>query len=138
MPSRGDTITQLGHVNDLADAICLSLNNTRSINTIYNCSGKKGVTFKGLIESAALACGKSIDSLQLVSFDPSELNSKERKIFPLRLNHFLTDITLVTRDLDWEPKFDLIEGLKDSYNNDYLRNGGGLVDFTSDINLLGF
>ncbi len=138
LPGDGNTITQLGHVNDLAEAICLSIENEKSTNTIYNCSGLKGITFNGLIECAAIACGRDPDSIELATFDPSRMNSKERKIFPLRLNHYLTDISLITSHLNWQPKFDLVKGLIDSYKNDYALNLQPEPDFSNDIKLIGY
>ncbi len=138
LPGLGNTITQLGHVSDLAEAIALSIENTNSKNCIYNCSGKKGITFKGLIEASAIACGKDPESIELFSFDPSRLDKKERKVFPLRLNHFLTDISLIQKHLNWEPSFDIQKGLLDSYNNDYKISCNSNPDFSSDIKLIGY
>ena len=132
IPLDGQTITQLGHVSDLADAIKKSLQTDVAINQIYNCSGYQAVTFKGLIETAILATGKNISDFQLRSFDPSKLDPKARKAFPLRLTNFFTDISKIKNDLSWEPKFDLLKGLTDSYKNDYLVNSQELCDFNSD------
>ncbi|KGG15190.1 MULTISPECIES: NAD-dependent epimerase/dehydratase family protein [unclassified Prochlorococcus] len=137
IPLEGDTITQLGHVSDLADAITLSLDSSNSSNKIYNVSGKKGVTFKGLLSIAAKACGKDPRKIRIESFNPKGLDKKERKLFPLRLNHFLTDISLIQNDLNWQPKFNLEEGFSDSYKNDYLLNATQSPDFNSDITLIG-
>merc|ERR1712185_425003 len=71
-------------------------------NRIYNCSGKHGVSFRGLIRAAALACGQDPERLDLRSFNPANLDPKARKAFPLRLNHFLTDITRVERERAWQ------------------------------------
>ena len=106
-------------------------------NRIYNCSGKQGVTFKGLIRAAAQACGKDPETVVMRSFDPSSLDPKARKAFPLRLNHFLTDITRVERELAWQPQFDFATGLADSYTNDYATNPTPNPDFSSDASLNG-
>ena len=71
------------------------------------------------------------------SFDPSRLDPKARKAFPLRLNHFLTDITRVQRELAWQPRFDLNAGLADSYRNDYAKAPTQSLDFSSDAALIG-
>ena len=71
------------------------------------------------------------------SFDPSDLDPKARKAFPLRLSHFLTDITRVQRELAWQPSFDLASGLADSYRNDYALNPTKDPDFSSDAKLIG-
>ena len=132
VPFDGQTITQLGHVSDLADAISKSIETEKAINQIYNCSGSKAVTFKGLIETAILATGNNVSDFNLRSFDPSKLDPKARKLFPLRLNNFFTDTTKIKKDLSWEPKFDLLNGLVDSYKNDYLLVNHEKIDFSSD------
>ena len=132
LPFDGQIITQLGHVSDLADAISKSLETDKAINQIYNCSGSQAVTFRGLIETAILATGNKVGDFNLRSFDPSKLDPKARKLFPLRLTNFFTDISKIQKDLSWEPKFDLLNGLTDSYNNDYLLNNNNKVDFSSD------
>ena len=137
LPGDGSTITQLGHVEDLAEAMARCIEVDAAANRIYNCSGKQGITFKGLIRAAAVACDRDPDSLELRSFNPSDLDPKARKAFPLRLNHFLTDITRVERELAWQPSFDLAKGLADSYSNDYALNPTAAPDFSSDEALIG-
>ena len=132
VPLDGQVITQLGHVSDLAEAISKSIETDKAINQIYNCSGDKAVTFKGLIETAILATGNRVSDFDLRSFDPSKLDPKARKFFPLRLNNFFTDVSKLKKDISWEPKFDLLNGLIDSYKNDYLLDNHEKVDFSSD------
>ena len=137
LPGDGSTITQLGHVEDLAEAMARCIEVDAAANRIYNCSGKQGISFRGLIRAAAVACGRDPDSLELRSFNPSDLDPKARKAFPLRLNHFLTDITRVERELAWQPSFDLAKGLADSYSNDYALSPTAAPDFSSDEALIG-
>ena len=73
-----------------------------------------------------------VTDCNLRSFDPSKLDPKARKLFPLRLTNFFTDISKIKKDLSWEPKFDLLNGLTDSYKNDYLLANHEQVDFSSD------
>ncbi|CAI8413777.1 MAG: Uncharacterised protein [Cyanobium sp. ARS6] len=137
LPGDGSTITQIGHVEDLAEAMARSLEVDASCNRIYNCSAKKGITFRGLIEAAALACGREPGSLDLRSFDPSGLDPKARKGFPLRLSHFLTDISRVERELAWTPRFDARACMEDSYKRDYGLAPTASPDFSADQVLIG-
>ena len=137
LPGDGSTITQLGHVEDLAEAMARCIDVETSTNRVYNCSGSQGISFKGLIKAAAVACGRDPDAIQMRSFDPSGLDPKARKAFPLRLSHFLTEITRVQRELAWQPSFDLEAGLADSYRNDYALNPTKEPDFSSDAQLIG-
>jgi nucleoside-diphosphate-sugar epimerase len=137
LPGDGSTITQLGHVSDLACAMARCIEVDAAANRIYNCTGRQGVTFRGLVEAAARAAGKDPAALEIRSFDPAGLDKKARKAFPLRLAHFLTDITRVRRELAWEPAFDLEATLADSYANDYAKRLPTSPDFSADAALLG-
>ena len=137
LPGDGSTITQLGHVADLAAAMARCLEVEAATNRIYNCSGRQGVTFRGLVAAAARAAGVDPASVTIRSFDPAGLDKKARKAFPLRLAHFLTDITRVRRELAWEPQFDLEATLADSWTNDYALRPAGTPDFSGDEALIG-
>ncbi len=137
LPGDGSTITQLGHVADLAAAMARCIEVETATNRIYNCSGRQGVTFRGLVAAAARAAGKDPQAVEIRSFDPAGLDKKARKAFPLRLAHFLTDITRVRRELAWEPTFDLETTLADSWANDYALRPAGTPDFRGDEALVG-
>jgi nucleoside-diphosphate-sugar epimerase len=136
LPGDGSTITQLGHVSDLAAAMARCIEVEAAANRIYNCSGRQGITFRGLVQAAARAAGKDPSDVEIRSFDPAGLDKKARKAFPLRLAHFLTDITRVRRELAWEPTFDLESTLADSYTNDYALRMPTSPDFSADGALL--
>jgi nucleoside-diphosphate-sugar epimerase len=137
LPGDGSTITQLGHVRDLATAMARCIEVDAAANRIYNCSGRQGITFRGLVHAAARAAGKDPAAVEIRSFDPAGLDKKARKAFPLRMAHFLTDITRVRRELAWEPAFDLEATLVDSYTNDYARCSPTTPDFSGDAALIG-
>ncbi|SBO42037.1 putative nucleotide sugar epimerase [Cyanobium sp. NIES-981] len=136
LPGDGSTITQLGHVRDLATAMARCIEVEASANRIYNCTGSKGVTFRGLVEAAARACGQDPAAVEVRSFNPTGLDKKARKAFPLRLAHFLTDTTRVRRELAWEPAFDLDATLRDSFVHDYALRAPVTPDFSTDEALL--
>ncbi|MEB3361490.1 MAG: NAD-dependent epimerase/dehydratase family protein [Synechococcaceae cyanobacterium] len=137
LPGDGSTITQLGHVEDLAAAMARCIEVEAATNRIYNCSGRQGVTFRGLVWAAARACGKDPQTVEIRSFDPADLDPKARKAFPLRLAHFLTDITRLRRELAWEPTFDLEATLVDSWTREHAQRPAGNPDFSSDAALIG-
>ena len=137
VPGNGQIITQLGHVDDLAEAMARSLEVNVAANRIYNCSGSSGVTFSGLAAAAARACGRDPRQVQVQHFDPAALDPKARKAFPLRIAHFFTSITRICSDLAWTPRFDLDAGLRDSYERDFRhRPGDEQPDFSSDTMLM--
>jgi hypothetical protein len=94
------------------------------------------VTLKGLVATAAKACGKDPASVDIRSFDPAGLEPKARKAFPLRLSHFLTDTHRLQRELAWQPRFDLATSLADSYQLDYTKTASESPDFSADQALL--
>lgn len=137
LPGDGSTITQIGHVNDLALAMARCIEVDAAANRIYNCSCVQGITFRGLVQAAARAAGVDPAAVTMRSFDPSRLDKKARKAFPLRLAHFLTDVTRVRRELAWEPHFDAQGCLGDSYTNDYVGRMPTTPDFSGDAVLIG-
>jgi nucleoside-diphosphate-sugar epimerase len=138
IPGNGAHITQLGHVKDLARAMAAILGNSEAIGQIYNVSGDRFVTFDGLARACAIAAGKSPDTLDLVHYDPKQFDFGKRKAFPLRVQHFFADIHKAKSELNWQPEYDLISGLKDSFTNDYLASGSDRaeVDFSLDDQIL--
>ena len=136
LPGDGSTITQLGHVEDLAAAMARCIEVDAATNRIYNCTGLQGISFRGLVAAAARACGRDPAAVEIRSFDPAGLDKKARKAFPLRLAHFLTDTSRVRRELALQPRFDNLEtGLADSYTNDYAQHPTN-PDFSGDEALL--
>ncbi|WAL58842.1 NAD-dependent epimerase/dehydratase family protein [Thermocoleostomius sinensis] len=138
IPGNGLHLTQFGHVQDLAAAMAAVLGNRRAVGQIYNLSGDRSVTFDGLARACAVAAGKDPDTLKLVHYDPKAFDFGKRKAFPLRVQHFFTDIHKAQKDLYWQPEFDLISGLRDSFENDYLSTGRDKVevDFSVDDEIL--
>ncbi|MGB3533538.1 MAG: NAD-dependent epimerase/dehydratase family protein [Microcoleaceae cyanobacterium] len=138
IPGNGLHITQLGHVKDLANAMAAVLSNQNAIGQVYNISGDRFVTFDGLAKACAVAAGKSPDDVKLVHYDPKQFDFGKRKAFPMRVQHFFADVQKAKNDLNWQPEYDLISGLKDSFQNDYLENIPNLseVDFSTDDEIL--
>ena len=138
IPLDGSLITQLGHVSDLTDAMIKCLSHINTKNNIYNCSGDRGITIKGLIMICADVCNIDRNNINLISFDHRKLDRKSRKSFPIRLNHYQTSISKIKEDLDWEPKYNLINGLKNSFLNDFKYKSNDSFNFDSDNDLFNF
>ncbi len=138
IPGNGMHITQLGHVRDLARAMVCALGNPKAVGQTYNISGDRYVTFDGLARACAIAAGKSPDDVKIVHYDPKQFDFGKRKAFPLRVQHFFTDTYKAKKQLVWEPEFDLISGLQDSFKNDYLpqEKHKAEVDFSMDETIL--
>jgi nucleoside-diphosphate-sugar epimerase len=123
IPGNGLHFTQMGHCKDLAAAMAAVLGNERAIGQIYNISGERFVTFDGLARACAAAAGKSPDSLQIIHYDPKKFDFGKRKAFPMRVQHFFASVNKAMTELNWKPEYDLISGLKDSFQNDFLASG---------------
>lgn len=138
IPGNGLHITQMGHVKDLAFAMYHVLGSSQAIGQIYNVSGDRYVTFDGLARACAVAAGKAADTVQIVHYDPDRFDFGKRKAFPLRVQHFFASVNKAITELGWQPEYDLISGLKDSFQNDYLASGRDTeVDFSVDDEILG-
>lgn len=138
IPGNGMALTQFGHCQDLAAAMTAALGNDRAIGQIYNVSGDRAVTFDGLARACAAAAGKDPASLQIVHYDPKKFDFGKRKAFPMRVQHFFTNIHKAKTELGWQPQFDLVSGLADSFQNDYLASGRDKaeIDFSLDEEIL--
>ncbi len=138
IPGNGMHITQFGHVNDLAKAMTKIVGNKQAIGQIYNVSGDRFVTFDGLARACALAVGKSPESVKIVHYDPKKFDFGKRKAFPMRVQHFFASVDKAKTQLGWQPEYDLISGLQDSLQNDYLTSGRDKaeVDFSTDEEIL--
>ena len=138
IPGNGLHFTQFGHVQDLASAMVAVLDYPQAIGQIYNISGDRYVTFDGLAKAAAIAAGKSADDLKIVHYNPKDFDFGKKKAFPLRPQHFFADIHKAQTELNWQPEYDLISGLKDSFNRDYLLSNqqDTDVDFSTDDEIL--
>ncbi|MEM9118332.1 MAG: NAD-dependent epimerase/dehydratase family protein [Cyanobacteria bacterium P01_F01_bin.56] len=128
IPGSGMALTQMGHVADLAAAMAAVLGNSQALGQIYNISGDKAVSFDGLARACAMAAGKDPASLQLVHYEPKAFDFGKKKAFPMRVQHFFTDIQKAQAELGWGPKFDLVSGLKDSFEHDFIPSGRDQVD----------
>lgn len=138
IPGNGMALTHLGHCQDLASAMVSVLGNTQATGQIYNISGDKAVTFDGLARACAAAMGKDPNAIEIVHYDPKDFDFGKQKAFPMRVQHFFTDISKAKAELQWQPQFTLIDGLKDSFQNDYIANGldKSEVDFSLDEKIL--
>lgn len=125
IPGNGQYITQLGHVEDLAIAMAKTLITPAAIGQIYNISGDRYVTMDGLAEASASAAGIDPEGIKLVHYNPKDFDFGKRKAFPLRQQHFFADIEKAKSQLDWHPNYGLVEGLKNSFQLDYLLSGKG-------------
>jgi nucleoside-diphosphate-sugar epimerase len=135
VPGNGQFLTQMGHVKDLAKAMVATLGNEKAIRQIYNISDIRAVSFDGMAHLCAAAAGKSAE---LIHYDAKQFSFGKRKAFPFREQHFFTSVDKAVHHLNWCPEFDLLHGLKDSWENDYTKSGRAQkeIDFSTDDEIL--
>ncbi|CAN0020607.1 unnamed protein product [Discosporangium mesarthrocarpum] len=131
----GQHLTGLGHVKDLAKAMANILGKEEAVGQVYNIQDNTAISFDGMVRACAQAMGKDPAEVKIKHFDPSLFDFGKKKAFPMRPGHFFTSIEKAMTELDWEPEFPTVEGLKDSYENDFIHKkaAGGLKnDFECD------
>lgn len=139
IPGDGSHMTGLGHVADLANAFAAVLGNTRAIGKVYNIQDRKAITYNGIAKMCAMAAGHDPNKIRIIHYDPKRLNLGKAKAFPFRLQHFFTSVNRALRELDWDIDYDLLDGLRDSYRNDFLpkkQSGQINADFKTDDMIL--
>lgn len=135
IPGHGEYVTGLGHVQDLAVAMANVIGKDHTKHQVYNIQDSQSISFQALARLAGQAMGKNPEDISVKFFvsDPVDLSGK--KFFPFREQHFFCDVEKAMIDLDWKPSFSLLEGLQDSYANDFLlKKSQNLlkVDFSCD------
>lgn len=136
IPGNGLHVTQLGHVDDLALAMVNVLGNDQAIGQIYNVAGDRFVTFDGLAKACAQAAGRDPEALELIHYDPASFDFGKRKAFPLRMQHFFASVARAKADLNWQPQYSLVNGLKDSFTQDYQAQEQSEPDFSTDDEII--
>ncbi len=138
IPGNGMHITQLGHVKDLAVAMCRVLGNSHAVRQVYNISGDRFVSFDGLARACCVAAGKSVEDMKIIHYEPKKFDFGKRKAFPMRVQHFFASVNKAMSQLEWQPEYDLVSGLRDSFENDFMPSGRDKkeIDFSCDDEIL--
>ena len=133
IPGHGQHLTGLGHVEDLAVAMANIIGKDVAKGKIYNVQDTQSVTFEGLAKLCAQAAGKPEPEIKL--YKAKSFDFGDKKAFPMREQHFFCSVHEAMNDLNWAPKYNMLAGLKDAYENDYcIKKAAGTLktDFTCD------
>lgn len=120
-------------MRDLAAAMAACACNPVAFGQVYNVQDRRAVTFDGVAKLCAKVMGKP--EPEIIHYNPKDMDLGKKKAFPFRPQHFFCSPNKAMRELDWEIGYDLMAGLKDAYENDFLlkKEEGGLKnDFTTD------
>jgi nucleoside-diphosphate-sugar epimerase len=120
IPGHGQHLTGLGHVYDLAVAMANVIDRTdKTTGKVYNVQNIQAITFDGVAKAAAKVSGQG--SVEIVHYEPKEIDFGDKKAFPMRPQHFFTSPLEAMKDLDWTPKYDTVESImRDAYENDFV------------------
>ena len=66
---------------------------------------------------------KNAEEIEIDNSNPKKFDFVKKKHFHLRVQNFYADINKATQELNWQPEYDLVSGLTDSFQNDYLASG---------------
>lgn len=114
VPNDGRSLLQPVHVEDLAPAFCTALERDEAAGQVYNVSSERAVTLTGYAELTRELLGSSSD----IGYAPMEsiLATGKANEAGLRfvVEHMCIDIGKAIRELDYRPRFDVREGLRDS------------------------
>jgi len=135
IPGHGQHLTGLGHVQDLAVAMAQIIGRDVTKGQTYNIQDAQSVTFEGLTKLCGQVMGKKAEEVEVKLYDKKMFDFGEKKAFPMREQHFFCGIDKAMKDLEWAPKYNMLNGLKDSYENDFLvkKAAGKLnLDFSCD------
>jgi nucleoside-diphosphate-sugar epimerase len=103
----GKNIIQLGHVDDLSNAIILILGNVKAYGGAFNISGAELVTVQQLVKIVADTLKMKVDIRFL-----SDKSNIEEEICSLPDFHYFTDIRKAKETLNISPKINLVGGIQ--------------------------
>jgi nucleoside-diphosphate-sugar epimerase len=139
IPGHGQHLTGLGHVEDLAVAMANVIGKDVAKGKIYNVQDRQSVSFEGLAKLCGKAMGLKDSEVDIKLYDAKAFDFGKKKAFPMREQHFFCAVDQAMIDLDWTPKYNMLAGLKDAYENDFKakKARGGLdLDFSTDDQVL--
>ena len=105
-----DRTRDIIHVNDVVEAIVLSLSNNISLNKIYNLGSGQRLTIEEIIDILTTGLGYKPGTYPVVYQEGTQGDPFDT----------LADISLVSKELGWQPKISPREGIQltiDSYKN---------------------
>jgi nucleoside-diphosphate-sugar epimerase len=137
VPGDGLAALSLVHIDDVARLMAALLGNDRVRGQAYNVSSAQAASVLGVVQLIGRAMGKSVEIVH-VPLDVA------RRLHPPLIHWYesvtgtaILSIEKALRDVDWQPRFGIEDGYRDSYQW-YVREGRGHyeMDFARDDALL--
>jgi UDP-glucose 4-epimerase len=102
----GDRFRDFIFIDDVVDVWCASLENPRTFGNIYNLATCKKTRVRDLVE----------EEIRIFGCDPASYQVKYEGTTPADQFGLFADISRLKRDLDWEPRISLADGLKHMFS----------------------
>ncbi|MBI2554620.1 MAG: NAD-dependent epimerase/dehydratase family protein [Candidatus Rokubacteria bacterium] len=117
VPGHGGWLRQLGHVDDLADALAAMPGNPRAVGQAYNVTGEDCVTQVGFVEQIAEVLERSVefrhfDPALLKRFDTPGLVFGQNLVYEC---HAVYTTSKVRAELGIRPRYTLASGLRQTW-----------------------
>ena len=111
LPNKGENIVQFGYIDDLVNAILLSIDNELYFDEIFNISGDECISFNKFVEICGKVMGKKVN----IKFINTSDKIKARDWFPFRDIHLFGDISKIKKR-GFKNQYSLFDGLKKVYD----------------------
>ena len=137
IPGEGFPFVHLVHVDDVASLMASLVGNSRAVGQTYNVAGSEVTSIVGCVHLMARAVGVEPDIVHVPREVARGLNPPLVHWGEAVVGGTVFSIEKALRDLDWEPRFGLEAGYRDSYAW-FEAEGRGRYefDFTSDDEVL--
>lgn len=95
-------------------------------------AGMKTLPHVDIMSMYFFVCGRFVHAhrrnktaVKIKHFEPTNFDFGKKKAFPMRPGHFFASCEKAMTDLDWAPEYNTVDGLRDSYENDFVHKKVG-------------
>jgi len=134
LPTHGEQLVCLTHLEDVADFITAAIGHKNAVNEIFNCGTDLYVSYKGLAKLINAEVGNTEEDARFIYYDPDQFSHWDGKgvqEFPFRKETFITTPSKAKQLLGWAPKHSLLADLKEEVA-EYRRAGGASEQWTGE------
>lgn len=133
LAGKTEAMVHIVHTRDVARALVAVLGKEQARGQLYNVAGREFSSIANYMRLMGEAVGKAPDIIDLPDDLPAHMRSPIVHWLEASRGSMVFSIDRIRRDIGWEPRFSLAEGLADSWN--WFRSGGRdryVYDFSAD------
>ncbi|MEO0031521.1 MAG: dTDP-glucose 4,6-dehydratase [Pseudomonadota bacterium] len=137
LAGKTEAMVHFVHTRDVARALVAVLGKPAAVGQVYNVAGKQFCSIVNYMRLMAEAVGVTPQIVMMPDDLPAHMRSPLVHWLEASRGSMVFSIDKIRRDLGWEPRFSLAEGLADSW--DWFRTGGReryTYDFAADDEIL--